>query len=472
MAVRAPGGERFRTGTEAEDAGRKSTSFSAAFLSGDPRAEAFLKRDFARPMERAGYAQRAAVRSSLPGLGLQPGVAAVVTGQQVGLFLGPLYTFYKAATVIACARALEQESGVRCVPVFWLQTEDHDFEEIDHVQVGSERLHVPVRAPPRTSVKHALLGEEVRLALAKLPDPSLWALHYKPGASWAEAFRGVLTALFPQLVVVDPCDYPKAAEVVHQKALAYAPAISQALESRSRQLEDAGFQVQVPVKPGAPLSFCHPEGPKGPRRRLEAGESPPAGAHLSTSALLRPILQDTMLPTAAIVGGPGELNYFAQLEPLYEAYGIPMPMLVPRARFRVIDAKVKRLLEALGVKPSDAEDPSLLSKLRRPVEPSPEQLERQLVESAEAALAGVPLPDAVKRTRETIARAASRFAGRYRRHLDGADTVLADRVTRLRELLMPGGEPQERVLGLPTFPGLDILPHVEPWSTTVKDVYL
>ena len=97
----------------------------------------------------------------------------VVTGQQVGLFLGPLYTFYKAATAVAAARALERESGVRCVPLFWLQTEDHDFEEIASCHVlGSEAQPVTLTiAPdpavsPRTSIAHRRLGPDVDDALA------------------------------------------------------------------------------------------------------------------------------------------------------------------------------------------------------------------------------------------------------------------------------------------------------------------
>ncbi|MBK7863686.1 MAG: bacillithiol biosynthesis BshC [Archangiaceae bacterium] len=400
---------------------------------------------------------------------LEPGEVAVVTGQQIGLFLGPLYSVYKAATAVACARALELETGVRCRPVFWLQTEDHDAEEIDHVWVGARRLQVPVRLEPRCSVEHAVLGDEITAALEQLPDPALWAQHYRPGARWVDAFAGVMRTLFPSLLLVNPCEHP--APGVHARALAEAEPLSALLLERSRALEAQGFAVQVPVKPGAPLSFHHPEGARGPRHRLDSGARPTSG-HFSTSALLRPIVQDTLLPTAAIVGGPGELNYFAQLSGLYQAFDLPMPMLVPRARFRVIDVATRRLLDKLGLKPADAEAPDLLSRLRPQVEPSPEAIEKQLLDAADAALVHVPLPDAVKRTRGTIARAASRVAGRYRRHLDTADTVLAERVTKLQASLFPHGEPQERVMGLPTFPGLDVLPHVEPWSTQVKDVFL
>ncbi len=445
-------------------------SFSAAFLAGEPRAERFLPRHFASAERRREAVRRASGRRALPGLGLEPGAVAVVTGQQVGLFLGPLYSVYKAATAIACARALQAETGVRCVPVFWLQTEDHDFEEIDHVHVLDaagelKRLHARVVAEPKTSVKHALLGDDVTAAVSALAEPARWAEHYRPGASWVGAFTGVMRSLFPELVFVDPCDLAEAAAPVHATALRDRAEISRVLETRSSELEAAGFEPQVHVKPGAPLSFFHPSGPKGPRHRLGAGEE--AGlsperqpGSFSTSALLRPILQDTLLPTAAIVGGPGELNYFAQLQPLYAHYGIPMPMLVPRARFRVVDHRARRLLEKLEqTKPAARADG-----------PTPEDIERQLVQAADAALATVPLPDAVKRTKGTIARAASRLAGRYRRHLDTADAVRAERLAKVQRMLEPNGEPQERVLGLPSFPGLDVLPHVDPWNPALKDV--
>jgi bacillithiol biosynthesis cysteine-adding enzyme BshC len=526
-----------------------SSAFAPAFLRGEARATAFLPDDFRHASRRAEQVRRAGTRAvsaqtlaalraqavrlapsprrdeQLAALG-QPGTVAVVTGQQVGLFLGPLYSLYKAATAVVLARSLQAETGVRCVPVFWLQSEDHDFEEIHHCDVNG-RAGAPVRlqldAPhrvERSSLSGLTLGvgvegalESLATALEGLPHAdevlALFRRHYLPEQTWVRAFAGVMAELFDELVFLDPRDEALAAQAMplHRRALEAAPAIAGLLLERQAALERAGFTAQVHVRPGAPLSFFHPEGRDGPRYRLEPrGDGwglvgAPAGAPalstldvlareplcLSTSALLRPLLQDTLLPTAAVVGGPGEANYFAQLAPLYAHVGLPMPLFVPRARFRVLDSRTQSLLATLGLGASEVEVPAeaLLQRLLPPP-PSlpPAELERRLVEAVEPLLAAVPatpgsdVEDAVQRTRKTLARAASRLAGRVARERLRGDEVLTARIERLQRVLFPHGEPQERVLGFPGFAarfGLAnltarVLAHVDPFELAVKDL--
>ena len=321
---------------------------------------------------------------------LRHGAAAVVTGQQVGLFLGPLFTIYKAASAVCVARALAAESGQPVAPVFWLQTEDHDLPEVAvcHVpRAGAPPLALRLPEPPseqRVSVAHRRLPAEVGACLEQLGDAigarpraadhlARLARHYRPDASWSLAFAGVLAELFCEegLVLVDPRDpaLATAAAPVHERALDAAGPLAAALAARSEALAAAGFTAPVYVRAGAPLSFFHPRGATGPRYRL----APAAGAYaevhgdgvhtlgalraaladdplcFSTSALLRPILQDFLLPTAAYVAGPGEVAYFAQLAPLYEAYGLPVPVVVPRARFRLLDDGARHTLDQLGL---------------------------------------------------------------------------------------------------------------------------
>ena len=429
------------------------------------------------------------------------GAGAVVTGQQVGLFLGPLYTIYKAATAVVVARVLAAETGAPVVPMFWLQTEDHDLVEIASCGVpgraACEALAVPVDPANRISVAHHRLPGEVAGCLDALAEllgdggaarAHLERLrrHYRPGAPWAGAFAGVLAELFaPEgLVFLDPRTpaLAAAAAPVHARAIEHAERIADGLIARDRELERAGRPAPVHVRPGAPLSFFHPDGAEGPRVRLE-----PAGGdrfaevsgerrfdraallaalrddprRLSTSALLRPIVQDALLPTAAYVGGPGEVAYFAQLPPLYRAFERAPTRIVPRARFRIVDARARRLLDRLGLQPADAErpEPELLARLRRPgAAATGAELAHRLLDpflaahgqlAAELAHAGPAIARALARTRGSVERAVGKLAGKVERAALYEDASLVEAVRALRARLAPDGAPQERVLGLP-----------------------
>jgi bacillithiol biosynthesis cysteine-adding enzyme BshC len=433
---------------------------------------------------------------------LRRGAAAVVTGQQVGLFLGPLYTLYKAASAVVLARALSERTQTPVVPVFWLQTEDHDLPEIASVAVPSRAsvaiLSVPVDAGNRIPIAHCRLPGEIAGCLDALEvamcdgrptndhaaeHVARLRRHYRPGAAWADAFAGVLGELFaPEgLLVIDPREPTLAAAVagVHARALADAEPIAAALIAQAAELERAGFAPPVHVRPGAPLSFFHPGGPRGPRFRLDpapgGGFAEVGGAAIhsraalaaelaadplrfSTSALLRPIVQDALLPTAAYIGGPAEVAYFAQLPPLYRAFDRALPLVVPRARFRIVDERARRLLDRLGVTVADVEhsEAELLGRLHRPGCGGAEVSDRLLAPFAAAhdelartlADAGPDIARALARTRGSVERAIGKLAGKVERAALYHDTALVDAVRRLRALLVPDGAPQERKLGL------------------------
>lgn len=500
--------------------------FSSSYLAAEPRALAFLPADFRDPQARVRHARRSAERTPAPALlealraaerelppsaaraaNLEalsrPGTAAVVTGQQAGLFLGPLYTFYKAASAIAAARALEQESGVRCVPLFWLQTEDHDFAEIDHCHVPSPgpgaaplRLQIQDRAAARVSVAQRCLGEDVAGPLAAL-DEALGSLprarefldllraHYRPGRPLAAAFAGLLAALFDEegLLLLQPRQPAIAvlAAPLFRKALRGCQAICDALSERGRALGAAGFGEQVPVRRGSPLFFLHEPGPEGPRHRLErhgaAWRSLGTGQvfaeaellalldreplRFSTSALLRPVLQDALLPTAIYVGGPGEMNYLAQLQPLYAFFDVPQPLALPRARFRLLEDNTRALLAKLGLQAADAERPraELLRRVATAGDlqrPGTAPLRAWLLDEQgrrleELAALDPGLREPVRRARESIERTIARLVERHEQLRLEQDRVAAERLDRLRAFLFPEEVPQERYYSLPYF---------------------
>lgn len=463
---------------------------------------------------------------------LRSGACAVVTGQQAGLFLGPLYTLYKAAAAIRLAKWLAERWNAPVVPVFWLQTEDHDAAEIAecHVARGAERpltLTLPVEQDA-VSVAHRVLPDEVssRLtalagALEHLPhgDEHLATLsrHYRPGAGWGQAFAGVLASLFAGegLVFVDPRDPALAplAAPVHRRALERSAPIARALLARSEALEASGFHAGVHVRPDAPLSFFHPEGPAGPRCRLthaDGGFALVGGtrtrtlsellheldrdpASFTTSALLRPILQDTWLPTIAYVGGPAEVAYFAQLKPVYELFDLAMPIVVPRTQLRLVERPTRLALARRGLSAAEAIRPleeaitltlpamSAASDGERLTQRLVAGVDRLLDEAApELAAAGNRAARALEKTRKTMAFSAAKLG----QSLDKA-VLLRDRETvsdleMIRDRLLPRGVPQERFFAPASFAArygqrafIDrILAAAEPLRTGFHDVIL
>jgi bacillithiol biosynthesis cysteine-adding enzyme BshC len=515
-----------------------SLPFTPAWLAKEPVALSFLGGAFDDAAGRARAVAQASARrvhpAVLEAIGVtteaqraqrealgRPGTAVVVTGQQAGLFGGPLYTLYKAAAAIVDARALAAETGTPCVPVFWLQDEDHDFDEIAScVVLGADgALHdVAVDAmagQEGRSIASRTLGPSVLSALDRVQQllqglseagsaMELLRSCYTPEVSPSEAFRRWIEALFAPhgLLVLDPAHpaLQEAARPVHLRALEQAEPISALLQQRSRELEQAGFSVQVHVRPGAPLSFFHPEGRGGPRYRVE-----PRGSELvlcgperaisreamaqgfcSTSALLRPILQDSWLPTAAYVGGPGEIAYFAQLPPLYQAMELPMPLVIPRARRVVVDETAQRLLGQLGLGRPALSEPRerLLARLGRSsaelqgLEALAAAAEQTLTAfEAQAEALDKALARAASKTREGVADSLARLIERSQRTLAQRDATTLERLDRLLARLHPRGEPQERVHAWPWYGARfgtsfvsQVLAHVQPFDGTLAEL--
>lgn len=486
-----------------------------AFFAGDPRDADERRRAVARAAQPLSPRVRAALEAQNARYGPSParaaalealasGAAAVVTGQQVGLFLGPLFTLYKVASAVRVARALARESGRAVVPVFWLQSEDHDLPEIASCTVPRTaheplRLSLPASDESRVSIAHLTLPESIdeclgslRAELGNLPHASehleRLGRHYRAGASWTDAFAGVLSELFePEgLVCIDPRDPVLAAELrpLHADAFGRAAELAATLLARSAALEQAGFESVVHVREAAPLAFFHARGADSPRHRLvpcdegyrEVGGDQVYSASalmselerdplcFSTSALLRPIAQDWLLPTAAYVAGPAELAYYAQLGPLYEAFRREPPLVVPRARFRLIEPATARLLDKLALGPDAAARPEaeLLRELavRDGAGLSPTELEQRLVGGFDAVLEPVlaelgPLRASIERsadkTRDKLRGSAHKLAEKYADALARQDESRVHDVRRLRLALQPDGVPQERYFGLPYF---------------------
>lgn len=525
---------------DAAVSGRATALFGHSLLSPPDRLRAVERAGALAPEVLAGlrrqnarFGPSAARDAQLAALAA--GAAVVVTGQQLGLFLGPLYTIYKAASAIRVARALQAASGRAIVPVFWLQSEDHDLPEIasctlPRAQAEPLTLSLPIDPDNRVSIAHLQLPpaiseciEALERELGQLPHArehlARIARHYRTGARWVDAFAGLLAELFePEgLLLIDPRDpaFAGVAARVHRTALEAAPKLEAALIEQQRAIELAGFSATVHVREGSPLSFFHASGAGGPRGRLLGhahgfselgGDTVHAQAALferlerdplcfSTSALLRPILQDTLLPTAAYVGGPAEVAYFAQLPKLYEVFGRQMPLIVPRARLRLIEPASSRLLQRLRLTAAMVSEPeaALLARAAASVsrdEPPPERLQHSLRAAFEAALDGslANLPDDLRaqlasqidKTRDKILTSAEKLAAKYGSALLRREHSLVQDVQRLKHCLHPNGAPQERVFCLPYFAARygernvisRVLEAIDPFEFAIKELAL
>ncbi|MDQ2924650.1 MAG: bacillithiol biosynthesis cysteine-adding enzyme BshC [Acidobacteriota bacterium] len=314
---------------------------------------------------------------------LRNGAAAVVTGQQVGLFGGPLLTLLKAATAIRKAQDATRESGREHVPVFWLASEDHDLAEVDQVSLLSktevETITLELKSPSKGPVGVVQLGsggegqETLRLGLAwasellgGAPICDLLRECYAPRATLAEGFGRLLTRVFAAqgLIVMDAASrrFHALGAAALRYALEHAEELEVALLARSKELETAGYHAQVLVVAGHSLLFLI-DAESGARLALRRGLDGAwkAGSHsfttaellaildaeperLSPNALLRPVFQDCILPTAAYVGGPAEIAYFAQSAVVYEqALGRVTPVL-PRLSATLIEPSVAHVM--------------------------------------------------------------------------------------------------------------------------------
>jgi bacillithiol synthase len=323
----------------------------------------------------------------------KPDSVAILTGQQVGIWGGPLYTIYKAITAIKLADELKNR-GIPAVPIFWMDTEDHDLEEVSHCTVfdGVNALTVDYRnilfgerIKSANSVGSIVFPEKIREAiedyLGHLPDAEWNAAvrlqiesAYKPGSSFGNSFAALLSRIFDGsgLILFDPQDSTTKPFVsrLFQKALREANAIRTSLVQRNHELEAAGFHSQVSILEGSTVLFLSKDGQRRALEQRQSGFGLKGGEQafsldallesavqnpelFSSNVLLRPLVQDHLFPTVAYVGGSAEIAYFAQIEILYSLFGRPMPVIWPRNSFTLIEPEIGSKMKQFGLSVQD-----------------------------------------------------------------------------------------------------------------------
>jgi bacillithiol biosynthesis cysteine-adding enzyme BshC len=301
----------------------------------------------------------------------QPGTVTVVAGQQVGLFSGPAYTVYKALHAVRLAEWLSA-NGIPAVPAFWLATEDHDFAEVNHAFVFGPD-HQPVKLEMRRSASAQPVGtvtladppiRELRTALHGLPFgeevADLVEESYRAGSTMGKAFGELLRSMLKDfdILQVDPMlpAFRDLAAPTVRAAVESAPELTAEVMERNRELAAAGYHAQVHVEEQTSFFFLLENGKRLTLRRhgreyvlngrrFTTEELAAHAESLSPNALLRPVVQDTILPTVAMIGGPAEVAYLAQSEVLYRALLGRMPVAVPRTGFTIFDQRSDKLMK-------------------------------------------------------------------------------------------------------------------------------
>jgi bacillithiol synthase len=412
----------------------------------DPRA---LKLPPAAPRPRLGEAlaeYNRAIGGSVENARRLDDGFCVVSGQQVGLLLGPAYTTYKLFTVINAARVLESELKVPVVPVFWIESEDHDWEEVNRFTWGDRRYRLEADVPPGTPVGRIEIDATRFLAEVReaLREGEAWEV-VEPERNVARWHARNLARLVEGegVVFLEPALLREPMRPFAERIARSADAIDAAIA------RDTGFPRRLAAPDGAYLFDS-----TGARRRLARGEKVPE--RWSTDVVSRVLVQNAALPAIAAVCGPGEIEYWAQLKGAHEALGIPMPAVLPRDSATLVEEGIARDAAGLGLDleevvrgvaraPEPGEADPVAARLRKlATEAADLQTSLDAGKLDVPAAAEKPFRKTVDRLREELGKLAGRIDD-ARAEAQGAGRRRYERV--LREL-RPKGVLQERTHSL------------------------
>jgi len=467
----------------------------APFFSGDPTEKSAWAAAIARtqahsrrPKELAALIAAQQTRRGAPPAAVaagaklaDPRAVAIVTGQQAGLFGGPLYTVLKALTAIKLAEHVSREHGVTAVPVFWIESEDHDWDEVRSCTVLDAEMTpksvalpgrsgadpVPVAAiPVDEQIANVLSELEQILPATEFREPLLADLRaaYAPGTGMADAFGRVLERVLGShgLVVYDasdPAAKPLVGDLFSRELSAPGQTASQA-SAAGADLIARGYHAQVQPADQTGVSLFRLDGSRRaiprPEDLIKEAADRPQG--FSPGVLLRPLVQDTVLPTVCYVAGPNELAYLGQLRQVYERFGVPMPLMYSRATATIVDSAAMRFLSKYDV-PFESlqvqDDGPLNELLKKQIPPEVDEalsaVARAVEERMSSVIHAVPLLDptlegAARNTLGKIQKDLETLQGKTIQAAKKKNDTLRRQFQRTRALAFPNGHPQERTI--------------------------
>jgi bacillithiol biosynthesis cysteine-adding enzyme BshC len=484
----------------------------APFFSGDPsdraawadaiaRTQVHARRrdDIAHVIAQQQDHRHAPARAQEMGrLLADPRTVAILTGQQAGLFGGPLFTLLKALTALKLAEQVSRDHQVPAVAIFWIDAEDHDWEEVRSCTVfdadlAPRTVSVPARASAESApVATVVLDESIETALAELervlPATDFRAglmaglrQAYRPGVGMADAFGQWLEqVLGPHgLIVYDSSDAaskPLVSEVFARELSMPGQTVRLAALAGS-DLTARGYHAQVTAHDDS-LALFRLEGGRRAIRQQDGGfvvgdrqypasalvqQATDRPAGFSPNVLLRPIVQDTIFPTICYVAGPNELAYLGQLRGVYAHFGVPMPLMYPRATASILDSaavrfitKYKLPLEALQAQDEAALNELLRTQIPPVVEESFSEAEKTIDAQMTRLVQAMPALDPTLEgaTRSTLSRMQHDLQTLHGKMIQAAkrrDETLRRQFIHARALAFPNGHSQERTIGFISF---------------------
>lgn len=391
----------------------------------------------------------------------------VIAGQQVGFAGGPIYTLAKLAGMLKLKRDNEAR-GISTTVFFWLATEDHDFAEVATLALprrdAKQQLDLTTFRARRSDSKMAVgaltIPEELTQALVDhldIPRPT-WL---REGITFRDSFAELLTASVDgKFILVDSLlpELRRAGAPLFDGILKRWDDIQNELDVRGAALHDAGYTPQVVPRPGERHTLLFELDERGRRNLVETPRPLASPERTSTSALTRPLLQDFVLRPDLFVGGPSEVAYYAQIAPLHELLGVPMPRVALRAHELLAPKRIPRTVERYDIKPEEifagadaasvSREPAGVAEVKAIAERARHELAEQITKIGEIALPA----------EHALARAINRSIGHIEYHFDklterairGLARKDRERYSALRELaatLAPDGAPQDRVTG-------------------------
>jgi bacillithiol synthase len=422
---------------------------------------------------------------------------AIVTGQQAGLFGGPIFTLLKALTALKLAAHASREHQVPAVAIFWIDSEDHDWDEVRSCNVFDDAMNPRAVVLPsslggeHTPVAHVRLDDSIHAALNELerllPQTDFKAglldeLRgiYQPGAGMSHAFATWLEHVLGGrgLIVYDAADAAAKPLVANlfTRELSMPGETARRAALAGSDLVARGYHSQVQAQDA--LALFHLDGGRRAIRQQDGqfvvGEdrfTPSALVEEATdhpnsfspNVLLRPVVQDSLFPTICYVAGPNELAYLGQLRGVYEHFGVPMPLMYPRASATLLDSAAVRFLtkynvpfEALQPRDESALNTLLASQIPAVVDESLTEAARAIEAQMNRVIEAMPVLDptlegAAKSTLGRMQHDLHTLRGKAIQAAKRRDDTLRRQYIRTRALAFPHGHPQERYIGFISF---------------------